>query len=221
MNLLVIEDDAKAAQSLQDGLNSEGFAVDTCLNGTNGLELALTGQYDLLILDVMLPGLDGWEILKEIRNKANAIPVVMLTARDSIEHRVRGLSLGADDYLIKPFAFAELLARVRAVLRRKTETTPGMLKFADLVIDQRRHKVARGAVPIELSRKETQLLELLLAHQGEVLSRAYIAESVWEMGIDGNSNVVDVNIRRLRAKMDDPFERKLVHTIRGRGYVLR
>ena len=221
MNLLVIEDDAKAAQSLQDGLNSEGFAVDTCLNGTNGLELALTGQYDLLILDVMLPGLDGWEILKEIRNKANAIPVVMLTARDSIEHRVRGLSLGADDYLIKPFAFAELLARVRAVLRRKTETTPGMLKFADLVIDQRRHKVARDTVPIELSRKETQLLELLLAHQGEVLSRAYIAESVWEMGIDGNSNVVDVNIRRLRAKMDDPFERKLVHTIRGRGYVLR
>jgi two-component system copper resistance phosphate regulon response regulator CusR len=221
MNLLVIEDDAKAAQSLQDGLNSEGFAVDTCLNGTNGLELALTGQYDLLILDVMLPGLDGWEILKEIRNKANAIPVVMLTARDSIEHRVRGLSLGADDYLIKPFAFAELLARVRAVLRRKTETTPGMLKFADLVIDQRRHKVSRGTQPIELSRKETQLLELLLAHQGEVLSRAYIAESVWEMGIDGNSNVVDVNIRRLRAKMDDPFERKLVHTIRGRGYVLR
>jgi two-component system copper resistance phosphate regulon response regulator CusR len=221
MNLLVIEDDAKAAQSLQDGLNSEGFAVDTCLNGTNGLELALTGQYDLLILDVMLPGLDGWDILKEIRKQANAIPVVMLTARDSIEHRVRGLSLGADDYLIKPFAFAELLARVRAVLRRKTETTPGMLKFADLVIDQRRHKVARGTQPIELSRKETQLLELLLAHQGEVLSRAYIAESVWEMGIDGNSNVVDVNIRRLRAKMDDPFERKLVHTIRGRGYVLR
>jgi two-component system copper resistance phosphate regulon response regulator CusR len=221
MNLLVIEDDAKAAQSLQDGLNSEGFAVDTCLNGTNGLELALTGQYDLLILDVMLPGLDGWDVLKEIRKQANAIPVVMLTARDSIEHRVRGLSLGADDYLIKPFAFAELLARVRAVLRRKTETTPGMLKFADLVIDQRRHKVSRGTAPIELSRKETQLLELLLAHQGEALSRAYIAESVWEMGIDGNSNVVDVNIRRLRAKMDDPFERKLVHTIRGRGYVLR
>lgn len=221
MNLLVIEDDAKAAQSLQDGLNSEGFSVDTCLNGTNGLELALTGHYDLLILDVMLPGLDGWDILKELRKQANPIPVVMLTARDSIEHRVRGLSLGADDYLIKPFAFAELLARVRAVLRRKTETTPGMLKFADLVIDQRRHKVSRGTVPIELSRKETQLLELLLAHQGEVLSRAYIAESVWEMGIDGNSNVVDVNIRRLRAKMDDPFERKLVHTIRGRGYVLR
>jgi two-component system copper resistance phosphate regulon response regulator CusR len=221
MKLLVVEDDAKAARFLQRGLTEEGFVVDVSGDGQDGLECALTGQYDLMVLDVLLPLVDGWEVLRELRRRGHDMPVLMLTARDAVEHRVRGLSLGADDYLVKPFAFAELLARVRAVLRRKSVSSPEILQFADLFLDPRRHKARRGNVAIELTPKELQLLELLLSHQGEVLTRTYIADRVWEMTFDSDSNVIDVSIRRLRSKIDDPFSRKLVHTVRGRGYVIR
>ena len=150
-----------------------------------------------------------------------AMPILMLTARDFVEHRVKGLTLGADDYIVKPFAFSELVARIRTVLRRSTATLVDELRFSDLVLDTRRHKVLRGQISIDLSSKEFHLLELLLSHQGEVLSRGFISERVWDMSFEGDSNVVDVNIRRLRAKMDDPFPRKIIQTVRGRGYVVR
>lgn len=221
MKLLVVEDDAKTVRLLVKGLTEEGFAVDFCRDGESGLDLALAANHDLIILDVMLPLMDGWSLLTRVRQLCCLTPVLMLTAHDSVEHRVRGLSLGADDYLIKPFAFAELLARIRSILRRSSVPDPGVLCFADLQVDVRRHKVVRGKATIELSTKEILLLELLLRHQGEVLSRTYIAEQVWDMNFDSDSNVIDVNIRRLRSKADDPFLRKLIHTVRGRGYVLR
>lgn len=221
MKLLVVEDDAKTVRYLEKGLTEEGFVVDFCRDGENGLDLALTANHDLIVLDVMLPLVDGWSLLAEVRQRRCPTPVLMLTACEAVEHRVRGLSLGADDYLIKPFAFAELVARIRTILRRSAGSDPGVPNFADLQVDMRRHKVLRGKVPIELSTKEILLLELLLRHQGEVLSRTFIAEQVWDMNFDSDSNVIDVNVRRLRSKVDDPFARKLVHTVRGRGYVLR
>lgn len=221
MKLLVIEDDAKTGRLLRKGLTEQGFVVDVCRSGEDGLHLTVTGEYYLVVLDVMLPILDGWSVLAEMRQQGCHTPVLMLTARDSVEHRVKGLTLGADDYLIKPFAFAELLARIRSVLRRGSLLAPEILQFEDLRLDLRRHKAIRGKVSIELSNHEILLLELLLRHQGEVLSRTYIEEQVWDIAFDGDSNVVDVCVWRLRSKVDGPFPRKLIHTVRGRGYVLK
>jgi len=221
MKLLLIEDDLKTVRSLKRGLTDEGFIVDTARDGEAGLDLALTQEHDLIILDVLLPLLDGWSVLGQIRQRKCGTPILMLTARDAVEYRVRGLVMGADDYLIKPFAFAELVARIRTILRRTTSIKSEALSFSDLSVDVRRHKVVRARKPIDLSTKEILLLELFLRHQGEVLSRTYIAEQVWDMNFDSDSNVVDVNVRRLRSKLDDPFPRKLIHTVRGRGYVLR
>lgn len=220
MKVLVVEDDPKAARFLKKGLGEEGFVVDVCHDGHDGLQAALSGQYGLMVLDVMLPVMDGWRVLDELRARASQMPVLMLTAQDAVAHRIRGLSHGADDYLVKPFAFGELAARIRAVLRRNGGIVHNALRFEDLGVDMQRGHAERAGVKLELTAKELQLLELLLRHQGEVLSRTYIAEAVWEMTFDGDSNVIDVNIRRLRAKVDDPHERKLIHTVRGRGYVL-
>lgn len=221
MRILVIEDDAKTASLMRTGLSQEGFDVDTCADGEDGLSRLATAPPDLMVLDVMLPKLDGWEVLKRIRGAGSAMPILMVTARDSVEHRVQGLTLGADDYLVKPFALAELVARIRTVMRRSAGSPAEQMGIADLKLDARRHRVMRGDVSIDLTTKEFQLLELLLSHQGEVLSRDFISDNVWDMSFEGESNVVDVNIRRLRVKIDDPFERKLIQTVRGRGYVIR
>jgi len=221
MKLLLAEDDEKTAAALRVGLTEQGFVVDVTRNGDEALHLAQTIGYSLIVLDVMLPGRDGWSILQSYRRGGGQAPVLFLTARDAVEDRVKGLDLGADDYLVKPFAFSELLARVRSLLRRRGAANAELLQFADLSLHVRRHQVMRGAVPIELTPKEFLLLALLLEHQGNVLSRTLIAEQVWDMAFDTDSNVVDVHIRRLRAKVDDPFERKLIHTVRGLGYVLR
>jgi two-component system copper resistance phosphate regulon response regulator CusR len=221
MKLLVVEDDPKAARFLKKGLSEEGFVVDTCDDGSEGLEAALSGQYALMVLDVMLPVVDGWTVLEQVRAHGNQMPVLMLTAQDSVAHRIRGLSCGADDYLVKPFAFGELAARIRAVLRRNSGAFTGILSLDDLIVDPKRSHAERAGRKLDLTAKELQLLELLLLHKDEVLSRTYIAEAVWEMTFDGDSNVIDVNISRLRAKVDDAHERKLIHTVRGRGYVAR
>lgn len=221
MKLLVVEDDAKTSGFLQRGLSEEGFVVDVCGDGADGLDLASGGQYDLVILDIMLPLADGWTVLRDLRRIGNTTPVLILTARDGVKDRIRGLSLGADDYLIKPFAFGELLARIRAVLRRNVGAAADILRIDDLVLDPMRGKARRGDQTIDLTPKEIQLLELLMRHEDEVLSRTFIAERVWDMSFGSDSNVIDVNIRRLRSKVDDPFPRKLIHTVRGRGYVVR
>ena len=221
MKLLLAEDDEKTATSLRVGLTEQGFVVDVTGNGDEALHLAQTIGYSLIVLDVMLPGRDGWSILESYRRGGGQAPVLFLTARDAVEDRVKGLDLGADDYLVKPFAFSELLARVRSLLRRRGASNAELLQFEDLSLHVRRHQVMRSGVPIELTPKEFLLLALLLEHQGNVLSRTLIAEQVWDMAFDSDSNVVDVHIRRLRAKVDDPFERKLIHTVRGLGYVLR
>ena len=221
MKLLIVEDDQKAREFLKRGLEEQGFVVDGAGNGAEGLELASAHSYDLIVLDVMMPVRDGWWMLTELRRRNCSSPVIMLTARESVESRVQGLTLGADDYLVKPFAFTELLARIKAIMRRSVTLSPEVLSLEDLELDPRRHLVRRGSQRIELTAKEFLLLELLLRHNGEVLSRTYISEQVWDMRFDTDSNVVDVNIRRLRAKVDDPFPRKLIHTIRGRGYAAR
>ena len=220
MKVLIVEDEAKTGDYLRKGLTENGFVVDLVRNGVDGLHLAATGDYAVIVLDVMLPGMDGWSVLRELR-KARDTPVIFLTARDEVEDRVRGLELGADDYLVKPFAFSELLARLRTLLRRGRNTqAEAALTSADLELDPVRRRVARGATRIDLTAKEFALLYLLMRRQGEVLSRTFIAEQVWDMNFDSDTNVVEVAIRRLRAKMDDPFERKLLHTVRGMGYVL-
>lgn len=222
MKILVIEDDEKAAQSLQRGLREEGFAVDIAMDGKSGLERAQSGAFDLVLLDVSLPGMDGWSVLCQLRADARNVPAIMLTARDALPDRVKGLALGADDYVVKPFAFSELVARIRAVLRRGSGVGhESRMSYQGLTLDLVSGKVERDGVGIELTQKEMQLLELFLRHQDEVLSRSYIAERVWEVVFDDDSNVVDVSIWRLRSKIDEPFERKLIHTQRGRGYVLR
>jgi two-component system copper resistance phosphate regulon response regulator CusR len=219
--LLLVEDEERAAAYLGTGLAEHGFVVDICRDGEEGLHNALEIDYALIILDVMLPGRDGWSILQEIRRQGCHTPVLFLSARDAVEDRVKGLELGGDDYLVKPFAFSELLARVRSLLRRTRTRNDDLHDFMDLSLDPRRHRVTRGGKPIELTPKEFLLLSLMLEHQGEVLSRTLIAEQVWDMNFDADSNVVDVHIRRLRAKVDDPFDRKLIHTVRGLGYVVR
>ena len=220
MRILIIEDEAKTAAYLKKGLTESGFAVDTAANGDDGLHAALTFDYDLIILDVMLPGRDGWSVLGALRKQGCRTPVIFLTARDRVQDRVRGLELGADDYLVKPFAFSELLARVRVILRRGQPQQTDTLRIADLEIDLRAHKVTRAGAPLDLTQKEFMLLSLLVQRAGQVLSRTLIAEQVWDINFDSDTNVVDVAIRRLRTKVDDPFEKKLIHTVRGVGYVV-
>ena len=221
MKVLIVEDEVKTGDYLRQGLGEAGYNTDLARTGIDGLHLALTGGYDLLILDVMLPGLDGWQILETVRRGGTDMPVLFLTARDQVEDRVKGLELGADDYLVKPFAFAELLARVRTLLRRgRSGTEPTVLGIADLELDLLRRRVSRAGRRIDLTAKEFGLLELLLRRQGEVLPRSLIASQVWDMNFDSDTNVIEVAVRRLRAKVDDPFEPKLIHTVRGMGYVL-
>ena len=220
MKILIVEDEIKTGDYLQMGLQEAGHSVDLVRDGTDGLHLALTGDYDLMILDVMLPGLNGWQVLERMRYSGQELPVLFLTARDQVEDRVKGLELGADDYLVKPFAFSELLARVRTLLRRGRSREPDVLRMADMELDRLRRRASRAGRRINLTAKEFSLLELLLRRQGEVLPRSLIASQVWDMNFDSDSNVVEVAVRRLRAKVDDPFEPKLIHTVRGMGYVL-
>jgi len=220
VKILIIEDEAKTAAYLQKGLSEEGFVADTAPTGDEGMRLAHGNPYDLIILDVMLPGRDGWSIMENLRKEGSLTPVLFLTARDTVQDRVRGLELGADDYLVKPFAFSELLARVRSVLRRGPTRQMGPLKISDLEIDLTAHRVSRGGKRLDLTPKEFALLSLLARRAGEVLSRTLIAEQIWDMNFDSDSNVVDVHVRRLRMKVDDPYETKLIHTVRGVGYVL-
>ncbi len=221
MKILVVEDEAKTGDYLKQGLGEAGFVVDLARNGLDGLHLALTEAYDLAILDVMLPGIDGWQVLQGIRRAGKDMSVLFLTARDQVDDRVHGLELGADDYLVKPFAFAELLARVRTLLRRGSKSKePESLRVADLELDLLRRRVIRAGKRIDLTAKEFALLELLLRRSGEVLPRSLIASQVWDMNFDSDTNVVEVAVRRLRAKVDDDFEPKLIRTVRGMGYVL-
>lgn len=220
MRLLIVEDDRKTAAFLNKGLSENGFIVDTAGSGEEGLLLVRRREYDLIILDVMLPEKDGWSVITEIRRGTNPIPVLFLTARDSVHDRVKGLELGGDDYLVKPFAFSELLARIRSVLRRGSFRQSEIVEIADLEIDLVKHKAIRGNKQLSLTAKEFSLLSLLARRKGEVLTRTYIAEQVWDMNFDSDTNVVDVAVRRLRRKVDDPFTEKLIRTIRGVGYVL-
>ena len=221
MKLLIVEDQPKTGQYLRQGLSEAGFSTELATDGITGQHLALTGDYSLLILDVMLPGRDGWQILQAVRSAGLDIPVLFLTARDAVEDRVHGLELGADDYLVKPFAFSELLARVRSLLRRGSSTTQETsLQLADLRLDLIRRRVERNGQRIDLTAKEFSLLELLLRRQGEVLPKSLIASQVWDMNFDSDTNVIEVAIRRLRLKIDESHEQKLIHTVRGMGYVL-
>jgi two-component system copper resistance phosphate regulon response regulator CusR len=219
MRVLVVEDELKTGEYLRKGLSEQGFVVDVARTGDDGTHLALNEDYAVIVLDVMLPGADGWSVLKSLR-KAKQTPVLFLTASDAVEDRVKGLELGADDYLVKPFAFSELLARLRSILRRGQAREPDVIKVGDLVVDLLRRRVSRGEQRIDLTAKEFALLSILLRRKGEVLSRTLIAEQVWDMNFDSDTNVVEVAIRRLRAKVDDPFAHRLIHTIRGVGYVL-
>ena len=224
MKILVVEDEIKAGDYLKQGLSEAGFMVDIARNGVDGLHFALTEDYQLIILDVMLPKLDGWQVLQMLRQAEKKFAILLLTAKDQVEDKVKGLELGADDYLVKPFAFAELLARVRTLLRRipneekKIQTTS--LKIADLELDLLKRKVSRAGHRIDLTTKEFALLELLIQRQGEVLPRMLIASHVWDMNFDSDTNVIAVAIRRLRNKIDDGYIPKLIHTVRGVGYVL-
>ena len=221
MKILLIEDEAKTGSYLKQGLSEAGYVTDWVQDGLTGKEQALQEDYALAILDVMLPGLDGWQVLAAIRKAGKDMPVLFLTARDQVEDRVKGLELGADDYLVKPFAFAELLARVRTLLRRggRGKESEQML-VADLELDLMRRRVTRGGQRIDLTAKEFALLELLLRRRGEVLPRSLIASQIWDMNFDSDTNVIEVAVRRLRAKMDDGFEPKLIRTVRGMGYLM-
>ncbi len=220
MRILVVEDETKAAQYLKKGLAENGFVVDLADNGREGLHYAETNAYDCIVLDVMMPGMDGWSVVESIRKHNKQLPVLMLTARDGIEDRVKGLMLGADDYLVKPFAFSELLARVHALIRRGKTQQEEQIEIGDLFIDLRKQKVTRKNKRIDLTPKEFTLLSFLARHLGEVMSRTIISEQVWDMNFDSDTNIVDVALKRLRDKIDGPFEKKLIHTVRGVGYVL-
>ena len=220
MRILVVEDELKAAQYLKKGLSENGFVVDVADNGIDGLHFAETNSYDCIVLDVMMPGMDGWSVIENIRKHNRELPVLILTARDGIEDRVKGLMLGADDYLVKPFAFSELLARVHALIRRGKTHQQENIEIGDLCIDLRKQKVIRKGKRIDLTPKEFTLLSFLARHSGEVMSRTIISEQVWDMNFDSDTNIVDVALKRLRDKIDGPFENKLIHTVRGVGYVL-
>ena len=221
MKILIVEDELKTGDYLRQGLSEAGFTVDLTRDGADGLHQAISEAYDLIVLDVMLPKLNGWQVLEMLRKAENETPVLFLTARDEVGDRVKGLELGADDYLVKPFAFSELLARVRTILRRgKSSSEVTYLQIADLELDMLRRRAMRGGQKIELTAKEFSLLELLMRRKGEVLSRSLIASQVWDMNFDSDTNVIEVAMRRLRNKVDDPFPAKLIKTVRGMGYVL-
>ncbi|MFY7856913.1 MAG: heavy metal response regulator transcription factor [Rubrivivax sp.] len=225
MRLLVIEDEQKLAQYLHKGLSENGHVVDLAHDGIEGRRLAVGGEYDLVLLDLMLPGVDGFGVLASIRAEKRQLPVLMLTARDRIEDRVRGLEQGADDYLVKPFAFSELLARINALLRRGQAANGAgggvtSLQMGELELDLVARKASRDGQRLDLTAKEFKLLTLLMRRRGQILSRTTLAEQVWDMNFDSDTNVVEVAVRRLRAKLDDPFPTKLLHTVRGMGYVL-
>jgi two-component system copper resistance phosphate regulon response regulator CusR len=219
MRILIVEDEPKTGDYLHKGLAESGFVADLARTGQEGLDLALENDYDLIVLDVMLPGMDGWTVLRRLRERKET-PVIFLTARDEVTDRVKGLELGADDYLVKPFAFSELLARIRTLLRRGPVRDPEMIRMGDLEVDVIKRRVSRNGVRLDLTVQDFALLHLLVKRPGEVLSRSLIASQVWDMNFDSDTNVVDVAIRRLRAKVDDPFPKKLVHTVRGMGYLM-
>jgi two-component system, OmpR family, copper resistance phosphate regulon response regulator CusR len=220
MKLLIVEDEAKTANFLKRGLTEAGFQVNVAADGLEGRRQIEISSFDLIVLDILLPGMDGWEILAWARAKGVQTPILLLTARDAVADRVRGLELGADDYLVKPFAFSELLARVRTILRRPPVREAAKIRVADLELDIAGHKAIRGGHWLDLTAREFTLLTLLVRRAGEVLTRTLIAELVWGMSSEGDSNVVDVSLRRLRTKLDDPFPRKLLRTVRGVGYIL-
>lgn len=224
IKILLVEDQQTAANYISKGLREEGMAVDIANNGPDGLHFLLTNDYDVAILDIMLPGLDGWSILETARRAGRQTPILFLTARDEINDRVRGLELGADDYLVKPFAYSELLARIRVILRRYSAPRPNseatMLQIGDLTLDLLKHRATRNNDRLELTPKEFALLSLLMRRSGEVTSRTVLAEQIWDMNFDSDTNVVEVAVRRLRTKVDDPYPCKLLHTVRGVGYVL-
>lgn len=221
MKILIVEDELKTGDYLRQGLTEAGFTVDLTRDGADGLHQAISEDYDLMILDVMLPKLNGWQVLEMLRKADKETPVLFLTARDEVGDRVKGLELGADDYLVKPFAFSEFLARIRTILRRgKSNSEVTYLQISDLELDMLRRRAQRGGQKIELTAKEFSLLELLMRRKGEVLSRSLIASQVWDMNFDSDTNVIEVAMRRLRNKVDDPFPTKLIKTVRGMGYVL-
>ncbi len=221
MRVLVVEDEPKLNELVSGKLELEHYCVDRCLNGIDALDYIRCAEYDLVILDILLPGMDGLEVLRQLRSERNLTPVLMLTAKDAVEDRVRGLDAGADDYLGKPFAFDELLARVRAMIRRSSQGVSSVFQTADLVVDCQARTVSRGGVSISLTGKEFDILEYLIRNSGAVLSREKIGRHIWNYDYEGGSNVVDVYIRYLRKKLDDGFSPKLIHTVRGAGYVLR
>jgi two-component system, OmpR family, copper resistance phosphate regulon response regulator CusR len=221
MRILLVEDERKAASFIERGLREEGFAVEVARDGEEGLFLAQCKDYDLLVLDVLLPKMDGFQLLRELRRSGGQVRVLMLTARDSVADRVRGLDEGADDYLIKPFAFSEFLARVRALLRRQFNHAPTNLQFADLMMDLKTRRVTRGEQRINLTPKESAVLEYLMRHAGEVVTRTALAEHVWDVNFDSFSNVIDVTVYHLREKIDRVGQVSLIHTARGAGYVLK
>lgn len=223
MKLLIIEDEEKTAAFLRKGLTESGFSVDICSTGAEGIAMANENSYDLIVLDVMLPDTDGWQVISKLKAGGLTTPVIFLTARDSVQDRVKGLELGGNDYLVKPFAFSELLARIKNILRNVGQSRQGegdIIKIADLEIDLVRHKARRSNQRLELTPKEFSLLSLLARCTGEVLSRTRIAGHIWDVDFESDTNVVDVHMRRLRSKVDDPFDKKLIHTVRGVGYVL-
>jgi two-component system copper resistance phosphate regulon response regulator CusR len=220
MKILVIEDEKKSAIHLERGLRESGYDVAIADHGDQGLQMALAEEFDAIVLDVMLPGLDGWGVMTELRKAGRQTPVLFLTARDGVEDRVKGLELGADDYLVKPFAFSELLARIKSLLRRVPQRQPEILRVGDLEIDLYRHRASRAGKKLELTPKEFSLLSLLVRHLGEPLAREKIATEVWDVTFESDTNVVDVHVRRLRSKLDDPYDKKLIQTVRGVGYVI-
>jgi two-component system OmpR family response regulator len=221
VRILVVEDERKMAGLLRRGLEEEGYSVDVAMTGTDAIWVAAENPYDAVILDVMLPDIDGFAVCRELRSRERWMPVLFLTARDAVDDRVAGLDFGADDYLTKPFSFEELLARIRALIRRGPSERPAVLAIGDLSLDPARHRVTRGNVEVDLTAKEFALLEYLMRRPGEVLSRTQILEHVWDFGFDGDSNVVDVYIRYLREKIDRPFGLDSIETVRGSGYRLR
>jgi two-component system, OmpR family, copper resistance phosphate regulon response regulator CusR len=220
VKVLVIEDEGKAASYLSKGLSEQGFVVDVSHDGQSGHDLAAEYAYDLLIIDVLLPRRDGWSVLRELRRSGCRTPALFLTALSGVDDRVRGLRLGADDYIGKPFAFSELLARIQSILRRGPAQQAEIIRVADLEINLIRHRASRDGRPLDLTLKEFQLLSLLARHPGDVFSRVVIVDQIWGMNFDSDTNLVEVHIRRLRSKVDDPFKSKLIHTVRGLGYVL-
>jgi two-component system copper resistance phosphate regulon response regulator CusR len=220
MRILLIEDDEKVARAVSTGLQAELFAVDRAGDGLEGLDIARLGPYDLVILDLMLPGLGGTELLKRLRHVNSEVPILILTARDAVSDKIANFEAGADDYLTKPFAFAELVVRVKALLRRGTTKRANVIRIADLEIDRVHHQVRRAGAGIKLTSKEYSLLEYMALNAGRVLSRSMIVDHVWDQSFEGLTNIVDVYVRQLRTKIDEPFDRQLIRTVRGAGYYL-